>query len=154
MGLKTKEGPMRAKKKTGQGMVEFALVLPVILILFLGIAILFHLFAVVVTTHNAVSEGGRTAQVWNINHGVYCQDAVEAAIYRTTPFNVTSIVIRDDAGNPSKCDTNNTPISYGELIEVEVTVTWEPLFLSTLLTDVWSAPNQIPLTTSVKVRHE
>ena len=131
-------------------MVEFSLVLPVILVLFLGIAILFHLFAVMVTTHNAVSEAGRTAQVWNVNDGVACVDAIQEAVYRTTPFNVVSIQINDAGG---KC-ASNAPFAYGELIEVIVTVEWEPLFVSSLLTDVWSAPNQIPLTTTIKVRHE
>jgi hypothetical protein len=131
-------------------MVEFALTLPVILVLFLGIAILFHLFAVIVTMHNAVSEGGRRAQVWSVTDGVPCIDAVHEAINRTTPFDVATIYITDAEG---KC-ASDTPFAYGELIEISVTVNWEPLFVSTLLTDVWAVPNQIPLSTSIKVRHE
>jgi Flp pilus assembly protein TadG len=141
---------MRDQSKHGQGLVEFALTLPIILFLFLGIAILFHLFAVVVTTHNAVSEGGRRAQVWSVNDGVPCIDAVEEAITRSTPFDIATIQINDATG---KC-ASNTPFAYGELIEVTLTVNWEPLFVSTLLTDTWSTPNQIPLTTAIKVRHE
>ncbi|MGD8815053.1 MAG: pilus assembly protein, partial [Anaerolineales bacterium] len=125
---------MRDKTKRGQGMVEFALTLPVILVLFLGIAILFHLFAVIVTMHNAASEGGRRAQVWSVSDGVPCVDAVEEAITRTTPFDIATIQINDAEG---KC-ASNTPFGYGELIEIALTVNWEPLFVSTLLTDVWS----------------
>lgn len=140
------------KKEKGQGMVEFALVLPIILLVILGITVLFHLFAVVVTTHNAVSEGGRAAQVWRPDGDSTCVDDVTAAVTRITPFfNSTTDTITTSAN----CSTDLwARIPSGALVDVAVVINWEPIFFSTFLKDKWEPPTVIPLTTTVSVRHE
>lgn len=141
------------KKEKGQGLAEFALILPLIMFIILGVVALFHLFAVLVTTHNAVSEGGRAAQVWRPDGVTTCVDDVTAAITRITPFfNLASdtITISDN------CSTAGLwgRIPSGDLVDVTVVVNWEPIFFSTVLKDSWEPPTTIPLTTMVSVRHE
>jgi Flp pilus assembly protein TadG len=140
------------KKEKGQGMTEFALVLPISMLVILGIAVLFHLFAVLVTSHNAVSEGGRAAQVWRPNGVTSCVDDVTAAITRITPFFdlASDMIITSE-----NCSTDPwARIPSGNLVDVTVVVNWEPIFFSTLLKENWEPPTTIPLTTMVSVRHE
>ena len=140
------------KKEKGQGMVEFALVLPVMMLVVLGITVLFHFFAVLVTAHNAVSEGGRAAQVWRPDGAATCVDDVTAAVTRITPFyNSTT----DTITLSPNCSTDLwARIPSGNLVDVTVVMNWEPIFFSTFLKDKWEPPTVIPLTATVRVRHE
>ena len=141
------------KKEKGQGMVEFAMVLPISMLVILGITVLFHLFAVLVTSHNAVSEGGRAAQVWRPDGSSTCVEEVTAAITRITPF---FDLISDTITISDNCATAGLwgRIPSGDLVDVTVVVNWEPIFFSTLLKENWEPPTTIPLTTMVSVRHE
>jgi Flp pilus assembly protein TadG len=142
---------LRSSSKKAQSLAEFAISLPVILLVLLGIAVLFHLFAVLVTTHNAASEGGRAAQVWQVDGTTSCESVATEAIKRTTPFfkdGVDQIILTNCSG--SLVDR----IPAGTLIGVKVIVNWQPLFFSTLLKSYWDPPATIPLTAEVKVRHE
>ncbi len=140
------------KKEKGQGMVEFALVLPITMLVILGVTVLFHLFAVLVTSHNAVSEGGRAAQVWRPDGTSNCSEVVTAAVTRITPF---FDLAGDTIDTSANCSTNPwLRIPSGELVTVTVVVNWEPIFFSTLLKEEWEPPTTIPLTTMVSVRHE
>jgi len=140
------------KKEKGQGMVEFALVLPTMMLVVLGIAVLFHFFAVLVTAHNAVSEGGRAAQVWRPDGTSTCVDDVTAAVTRITPFFNSAT---DTITLSANCSTDLwARIPSGSLVDVTVVINWEPVFFSTLLKDEWDPPTTIPLTTTISVRHE
>jgi Flp pilus assembly protein TadG len=141
------------KKEKGQGMVEFALVLPVSMLVILGIVVLFQFFAVLVTSHNAVSEGGRTAQVWRPDGTSTCVDDVTAAVMRINPFfdpASDTVTVSENCLNAGLWGR----IPSGNLVDVTVVVNWEPIFFSTLLKDNWEPPTTLPLTTMVSVRHE
>jgi hypothetical protein len=144
--------PKRCRRK-GQSLTEFALVLPITLFVILAVAVLFHFFAVLVTTHNAASEGGRAAQVWRTDTGVTCEQYVIDAVLRTTPFFNASR--GDTIGTSTNCPRNTTDrIDSGELVQVQVVVNWEPMFFATLFRGAWEPPTTIPLTAEVFVRHE
>lgn len=140
------------KKEKGQGLAEFALILPLIMFIILGITVLFQLYAVVVISHNAVSEGGRAAQVWRPDGTSTCVDVVAAAVARISPFFDPA---SDTITTSENCSTDPwARIPSGDLVDVTVVVNWEPIFFSTVLKDSWEPPTTIPLTTMVSVRHE
>ena len=141
------------KKEKGQGLAEFALILPLIMFIILGITVLFHLYAVVVISHNAVSEGGRAAQVWRPDGTSTCVDAVAAAVARISPFfdpTSDTIIVSDNCSSTDPW----ARIPSGNLVDITVVINWEPIFFSTVLKDSWEPPTTRPLTTTVSVRHE
>ena len=140
------------EKNEGQGMVEFALILPLILLLIIGIANLFYLFAVVDTLHDAVSEGGREAQVWRPGGGTFCVGRVTEGVIRISPFFDPD---RDTVVVSENCTIDPfARIPSGNEVYVGVIIYWEPFFFSTLFKDQWSPPITIPLATDILVRHE
>lgn len=143
----------RHNRKRGQALSEFALILPIALFVILAVSVLFQFFAVLVTTHNAASEGGRAAQVWRPDGSLdNCRAEVNAAILRTTPFFDTD---RDTIAVSINCNNDPTArIDSGELVQVQVTINWEPMFFATLFRGAWEPPAQIPLTAEVLIRHE
>lgn len=141
---------MRRDENEGQGLTEFALVLPIALFIILAVAVLFHFFAVLVTTHNAASEGGRVAQVWRAGEGTVCAQEVLDAVERTSPFFDSS----EDHVDLVNCTFGSAPIPSGTLITVKVVVNWEPMFFATLFKGAWEPPTSIALPAEVKVRHE
>jgi hypothetical protein len=125
------------------------------LFMILAVAVLFQFFAVLVTTHNAASEGGRVAQVWRPSAGTSCAQEVLDAVQRTSPFFDTSRGDNVDAVLLTYCTFNSgDAISTGTLITVRVTVNWQPMFFATLFKGAWEPPSQIPLVAEVQVRHE
>jgi Flp pilus assembly protein TadG len=140
------------KKEKGQGLVEFVIILPIIMFIILGIVVLFQFFAVLVTTHNAVSEGGRAAQVWRPDGSSTCIDDVTAAVTRITPF---FDLVSDAITISENCSADPwARIPSGNLVDIAVIVNWEPIFFSTVLKDSWEPPATLALTTTVSVRHE
>lgn len=140
------------KKEKGQGMVEFALVLPIMLFIATGIAALFYLFGVAMTAHNAISEAGRAAQVWRPDGVSTCVGNVTAAVERITPF---FDLATDTITFSENCSTDPwARIPSGNLVELTIVINWEPIFYSTIGKDEWDPPTIIPITTELKVRHE
>jgi len=142
------------KKEKGQSMVEFALVFPIMLLVVTGITFLFYLFGVLVTTHNAVSEGGRAALVWRPDgDGVStCIGDVTDAIERITPFFDPA---RDVIAVSANCSADPwARIPSGNNVYVGLVIYWEPTFYSTLFKDEWDPPMIIPLPASVEVVHQ
>lgn len=140
------------KGSKGQGMVEFGLILPLILLVILGMVVFAHLFAVFETVQNAASEGGRVASVWRPDEVTTCASVVQAAVERTTPFfNPATDVVTTSAN----CSSDPwARIPSGTLIDVAVTVRWEPIFFGTLGQDYWEPPRTLPLNAEITVRHE
>lgn len=136
------------KKQKGQGLVEWMLVLPTIMVLVMGVANLFILFAVQAITHNSVAEGARVAQVWRQYDTPSCHEAVTAAVLRTNMFFDPA---RDVLEVSANCSTNNWErIPPADLITVRVIVNWEPFFFSTF----WSPPKIIPIPAKLSVGHQ
>jgi len=137
------------KKEKGQGMTEFALVLPFLMLLLLVIVIAGDAFRRVEALENAASEGGRAAQVWRPDGTTTCYQMAAAAARRITPLDV---VVETSAN----CSATNVwaRIPSGTLITVTVSHTFEPIFVSTLLKPPGSPPWVWNYTARVTDRHE
>ena len=144
---------MRKQSEKGQGLVEFALIFPLIALVIVGVVALFQGFAVLVTIQNAASEGGRAGSVWRPDGATTCVGVVNEAVQRTTPWFVPAN--GDTVAVSSSCPNGVWDrVPSGTLITVTVVVNWEPLFFSTLGQDEWEPPTTLPLSSSVVVRHE
>ncbi len=72
---------------SGQSLVEVALVLPILIILFLGIAEVGFLLFAEVQVVNATREGARTGSLCRLNHTCpTLSDAVTAAVFSEAQF--------------------------------------------------------------------
>lgn len=89
------------KREDGQSMVEFALVLPILLLFLLGIVEFGWLFNAKISLTSAAREGARAAAVSNINHQTKAEEAVESALAGTSGVVVISV------GYDSDIDTLN-----------------------------------------------
>lgn len=139
---------LSSQQSRGQSLVEFALVLPISLLVVLGIVVFGLSFARLEAVENAASEGARAAQRWTPG-GPTCRDAVLDAIARSTPFS-TSV----DPAKLGPCDASSTRITSGTVITVQVSHQYSPLFFGTLFHDMWSPPTSLDLTAEVSVLHE
>lgn len=154
----------------GQSVVEFALVLPLSLVIILAIVVFGIAFARMEAVENGAAEGGRAAQRWTIGGSMTCQQAVRNAVERTTPFSVTPGLF-DEATNECSAppgpvtDTlvcvsavcpadTSTRVATGELITVHVVHDYVPVFFGTLFRDMWAPPNSFELHSEVTVMHE
>ena len=119
---------MNSEKEKGQGTVEFAIVIPFLLLMLLGIVTLGQVFPFWVAAQNAAAEGARAAAVWRPRvDGTYsCQQAVNDAITGSTPFVYTIEM-------SANCEGNSTqPIPKNQELWVRTTLTYEPVFWGTL----------------------
>lgn len=89
------------KDENGQSLVEFALVVPVLLLFLLGIVEFGWLFNAKISLTSAAREGARVAAVSNINHQAKAEEAVESALSGTSGVDVISV------GYESEIDTLN-----------------------------------------------
>jgi len=89
------------KSEKGQGLVEFALVLPILLLFLLGIVEFGWLFNARISLTSAAREGARVAAVSNINHQAKATEAVESALSGTSGVVIISV------GYDSDIDTLN-----------------------------------------------
>ncbi|MBO1265976.1 pilus assembly protein [Proteiniclasticum sp. SCR006] len=89
------------KKEEGQGLVEFALVLPILLLFLLGIIEFGWLFNARISLTSAAREGARVAAVSNINHQAKAEEAVTSSLSGASGVVVTSV------GYDSDIDTLN-----------------------------------------------
>lgn len=89
------------RKEEGQGLVEFALVLPILLLFLLGIVEFGWLFNARISLTSAAREGARVAAVSNINHQAKAEAAVISALSGSSGVVVTNV------GYDSDIDTLN-----------------------------------------------
>ena len=134
--------------RRGQAVTEFALVLPLSLVLILGLVVFGIALTRLESVENAASEGGRAAQRWRPFGGETCIQAVNNAVARSTPF-ATSVLITGACPN----DTT-TRIPARSLITVQVSYTYHPIFFGTLFKDIWEPPSTWILDAEVTVMHE
>ncbi|MGB6839261.1 MAG: TadE/TadG family type IV pilus assembly protein [Microgenomates group bacterium] len=139
---------MKSKEK-GQGLVEFALVIPVLAMLLLIMAIVGDNFRRVEALENAASEGGRAAQVYRPDGVTTCFQRVESAVQRITPIDVT-------VETSANCSATNVwaRIPSGDHITVRVSHTWQEIFTSTFLLGPGEPPKVRTYTAEVIDRHE
>jgi Flp pilus assembly protein TadG len=105
----------------GQSLVEAALVLPILLILFLGIAeVGFFLFAQVQVA-NATREGARYGSLCRLNHT--CTDLTDAV--KSAVFSEAQLLHMSDAGSGRNTTVEVQPpsLTTAPLVGVPITVT-------------------------------
>ncbi len=138
---------LRKKSEVSQGAVEFALVLPVLLLILFGIMEMGHLVFIYVTVLNAAREAARYGSVSGTVNGAPqfqdCSGITNEAIKMNTfaNFNASNVVINYDQGVNSStklsiskvgpCSTLNSSqwqaIGTGDRILVTVTSNYSPL---------------------------
>lgn len=137
------------KKEKGQGLVEFILVMPALLMLIALVIDASYIMWVRVSIQNGASEGGRAAQVWRPNNaGTTCLGEVQAAVARTTHFAHSVTVSTDGVDCVDAAPLDRIP--RRTLIEVKVVNEHTPL-LSMIF---FSPPLWIPLESTLEVSHE
>jgi hypothetical protein len=123
------------KKENAQGMVEFALVLPVLLLLMFGIMEFGRLLFFYSSSANASREAARYGSAAGdvggyIPHYKDCDGIIEKAHSMGFLANITSVAIAydDGPGTPEVmgCPPNQ-PIYLGSRIIVRVTTQWDPV---------------------------
>ncbi len=144
----TPHSPTSKKGVRGQSVVEFALTLPISLLLIMGLVIFAIALARLESVENAASEGARTAQRWRPGGPETCVQAVHSAVARSTPFSPTVTIT-------GSCPTDTvTRVTTGSLITVQVLYNYQPIFLGTMFRDMWEPPSTWPLQAQVSVMHE
>ena len=138
----------RKSSPNGQSVVEFALVLPLSLLVILAIVVFGLAFSRMEAVENAASEGARAAQRWVPGGSETCIQAVANAVDRSTPFSTINTV-------SGACPNDTTTrVSTGEVITVTVTHSYTPIFFGTLFRDMWAPPASFDLQAEVSVMHE
>ena len=138
--MDSKERPREHRNK-GQGLVEFALITPVLLLVIWGIIEVAHLLFVVNTVSVASREASRYAVGMGVSggsglsHWQDCQGIRDAAIRLGSIFGINNgnVAIFHDTGPGTTetlvCDGANPSVSLvglGDRITVRVTLTYSP----------------------------
>jgi Flp pilus assembly protein TadG len=134
----------KSPHETGQSLVEIALVLPVLIILFLGIAEVGFLLFAQVQVANATREGARYGSLCRLNHncfgsGYTLTDVVQSAVLaeaQPLKMNGSNTTVNVQPASLSAVPPIGTPIT------VTVTYTHTPPFISGL---VPMFPSKIPV---------
>jgi Flp pilus assembly protein TadG len=128
----------------GNSLVEIALVLPVLLVLFLGIVEVAFLLFAHVQVANATREGARIGSLCRMNGN--CDNL--SAVVKTTVFSEAQFLSMTDAGSGGNTAVVVQPSSLssvpavGDPITVTVTYNYSPPFVSNY---VPMFPTQIPV---------
>jgi hypothetical protein len=136
------------RAEQGQGLVEFALILPILLLtvlLFLSFAQLFNTWSALqagaVAGARQASDSGSLSQVEEVvretllTHGVGAGDVA-----------VTTTVLNPD-GSSKVCSAGPCPLEFGDLVLVEVAKPFEIRVLS------WHAEGQLPASHELRSQH-
>ena len=98
------------KEEKGQSIVEFALILPILLMIFMGVFDFGWLLHKQIQLDQATRAGARRAAIGADNA------EVKQAVFNTCAFDVTedmiSIEVRDENGNPIADSEDRTPDNY------------------------------------------
>ena len=94
------------KDESGQAVVEFALVAPVLLIILCGIIDFGWLFSAKIATDNCAREGARFASSWQDYETTEAETAnkVQSIANSIIKDNITTVVSFSDTGNPAAGD--------------------------------------------------
>lgn len=118
---------MQLKDKSGQGLVEFVIVLPVLLVIAIGLYDVGRAFFALITVTNASREGARYLALHPNDNGNSFSDTKAAAVREASSSFVTlatsdvSVTLCNDADAVPGCDS-------GTRIRVSVSYTYRPIF--------------------------
>jgi Flp pilus assembly protein TadG len=138
---------------SGQALVEFAMVLPVFLLIFAGMADFAFLFKSYQTSVNAAREGARLAVLQGYDAGSYAAPKTRAAAYMTAGglacsgcVLVDSVPVQIDAGPPVKTVQG---------VRVRVTYTYNFMFIGRVVGLInGTFRSTLPFTVSATMRNE
>jgi len=135
------------KRELGQGLVEFALILPLLLLtvlLFLAFAQLFNIWsglqAAAVAGARHISDTGAVSgaeEVVEATLRVHAVDPDEVAI---------AVTILEADGSPKYCPSP-CPVEFGDLVRVELSKPFDIRVLG------WQAGGQLPASHQVRAQH-
>ena len=138
----------RQKREGGQGLVEFALILPILLLtvlLFIHFAQLFHtwsgLQAGAVAGARHVSDTGSLNGVENV-----VKETLEAQLVDSSDVRIKAQVLNPD-GSPKHCFIHPCPVEFGDLVVVEVVKPYNIRVLG------WRAEGKLPASHRVRAQH-
>ncbi len=118
---------MEKRKHKGQGLVEFALILPVMLLIIIGIIEFARIFLIYASVSNAAREGTRYGMVSPRDYAGIRQRVIDK-MSMTSPANLT-LAVKYDTGPDGQEYTDPTRIAVGHRVVVEVQYHVEPLTL-------------------------
>jgi len=100
MGKRHSNVRRNSKGKRGEGLVEFAIVLPLFFLLMFGILDMGHLYFVQVTLENAVRQAGRYAVTGQSMPGMSRVASIRATAQNAAPgLDLTKIIISSSGGS-------------------------------------------------------
>lgn len=123
--------------REGQGLVEFALTLPILLLFVLGLIDMGRILFAYADSSNALREALRHAVLMGYTDASYrpyldCPTMADRAAngYFVLPDNVTITYKKSSAGTTYNCTTvNDGVLSNGDMLEIELVAVVRPLFL-------------------------
>ncbi len=127
----------RAKRQKGQALVEFAMTLPVLMLMILGIMDISRIFFAYSEASNSLRDALRFAEVLGVLGGsppyLDCDGMREAATENifANDQNVTIRYVKhDDTTTEYTCDTvQDDLLTNGDMLVIELTATVDPFFL-------------------------
>ncbi len=139
------DGP---KGEQGQGLVEFALILPILLLT----TLLFIYFAQLFNTWSGLQAGAvagarqasDTGSVTGVEAAV--RDALEAHTVDPADVQITATVLNAD-GSPKTCWVEPCPVEFGDLVVVEVVKPFDIEVLN------WRTQGKLPASHQVRAQH-
>jgi hypothetical protein len=139
---------IKEKRERGQGLVEFALILPILLLtvlLFMYFAQLFNtwsgLQAAAVAGARHASDSGSVMDVEEV-----VKETLEAHAVDPGDVGVTTTVLNPD-GSPKPCWIKPCPLEFGDLVMVEVVKPFQIRVLA------WQAEGQLPASHRIRAQH-
>jgi len=147
--LQARLSPGSKRRSRGQGMVEFALILPILLLVVVGIIEFSYIFAVYTGLFNAAREGARHGVV-NPRDVSGIVSSAKDKVFLADPAQV-NITVAYDKGPGTAVFTNTTEVQIGDRVLVQLDYDLETLtpviqpFVSTLHVETESARTVVTL---------
>lgn len=118
---------LRASKQKGQGLVELAIVIPLLVVIVIGLLDLGRAYFSVIIINNAAREGARYLSIHRSDLGdgfsgtiAAAQREAQGTIVTIAPSDVTASCTDNDDPSDGKCDTD-FPYSYPVIVTVRTT---------------------------------
>jgi hypothetical protein len=157
----------RHRSHSGQSLVEFALILPVLLLLTLGVVDAARLFTAKVSLTNAVREAAIFAGYgdyakWctdDVTITVPCPVGAQAFNKTAPPDNITSRVFYEASGldasaitlDPPVCDGGGAPVCDDSSTQVTLTARYSVDILTPVIGQIWGGSLTMSSTTTAKI---